>query len=165
AQTAAREARRLEREERAAVQATEREAREAVEQTARAVAAPVEIAKASLRAAAGAAQRSVEQSAEVVRTTGETTRSFAAVAQSGAMLTEAARGASREWMNWARTRTGNQVAGLAALMQCRTPQEAIGLQARLLREDVELLLDTGARISGIAASTAQDAARSVGGHD
>ncbi|MBW3560724.1 MAG: phasin family protein [Proteobacteria bacterium] len=165
AQAAEREAQRLEREERAAARAAERDAREAVEQTARAVAAPVEMAeasaRASLRAAAGVAQRSLEQSAEVVRTTGETTRSFAAVAQSGAMLTQAAQGASREWMSWARTRTENRVAGFTALMQCRTPQDVIGLQGRLVREDAELLLDARARIFGIAAATAQDAARSV----
>ncbi len=167
AEAAERETRRIEREERGAAKAAKREALEAVERTARAVTAPVDIARASagasLRAAAGAAQRSVDQSAEIIRNTGETTRSFAAVAQSGAMLAQVVQNTSLEWMNWAQTRAENRVAGLTALMHCRTPQDAIGLQGRLMREDAELLLDTRARISGFAASTAQDAARSLSG--
>ena len=165
AEDAEREARRASRAERAAAKAAEDEARQAVEQTARAVAAPVEAVRASadagLRAAAGAAQRSLERVTEVVRTTGETTRSFAAVAQSGAVVAQAAQDASREWTSWVQTRTQNQIAGVTALMQCRTLQEVIGLQSRLVREDVELLLETGAKVSGLANSTAQNAARSV----
>lgn len=163
AEATEREARRIVREERAAVQAAERDAREAVEQTARAIAAPLETAQATagagLRAAARATHRSLEQVTEVVRATGETTRSFAAIAQSGSMLAQAGQDTSREWTNWAQSRARNQVAGFAALMQCRTPQDLIGLQGRLARENVELLLQTGARVSGIATATGQNAAQ------
>ena len=165
AQAADREARRAAREERAAAQAAERIALEAAEQTARAVAAPVETARAGaeagLRAAAGAAERSIDQVAEVVRTTGETTRSFAAVAQSGTVFARAAQETSREWMNWAQARMQNQVAGLTALTRCRTPQDFAGLQGRMLREDMDLLRETGARVAEIATSTTRDAARSL----
>lgn len=165
AEAAEREVRRLAREERAAAQAAEQEAREAAEQVARAAALPVDTAQAGagavLRATAQGAQRSIDQITQLFGAVGESTRSFAVVAQSGAVFTQAAQEASREWTQWAQTRAKNQVAGLGALMQCRSPQDLIALQGRLVREEMELLLETSARVTGLAADKTQDAARSL----
>jgi hypothetical protein len=165
AEASERQARRLAREERAAAQAAERDAREAARQTALAVAAPVETARAGagavLRAVAGTAQRGLEQAAELVGASGERTSGLSAMTQGGTAWLTAAQAASSAWSDWAGKRVENQVAGLGALMQCRSALEVMALQGRMVRQDVELLLETGARVSGIGASAAQDAARAV----
>ena len=165
AEAAEREARRVARAERAVAQAAEQEAREAAEQAARATTLPVDTVRAGagavLRASAQGAQRSMDQMTQLFGAVGESTRSFAAVAQSGAAFSEAAREASREWTLWAQTRAKNQAAGFGALMQCRTPQDLIALQGRLVREEMELLLGASARVSALAADKTQDAARSL----
>ncbi|HEX8569380.1 MAG TPA: phasin family protein [Caulobacteraceae bacterium] len=145
---AAREERRLAREAKAAAEAVERDTREAVEQTARAAELPAEAARAGADAG--------------LRAVGETTRSFAAAAERGSAYARAAQDASREWASWAQAHAKNQMGGLSALLQCRTPQDLIALQTRMMRENVELLLETGTRVSGIAASAGREPAGRAG---
>jgi CCR4-NOT transcriptional regulation complex NOT5 subunit len=167
AEAAQREARRLEREKRAneraaraaaeaaeATEAAEREARERLEQSARTAAVPVVTATAMGTAGASEAM-------EMLQSTAETARSHATAVPADLAFAQAAQDASREWMSWAQTRAQNQVAGLTALLQCRTLHDVIGLQGRLVREDMELFMATGARISGIAAASSPAAAGSV----
>lgn len=59
-------------------------------------------------------------------------------------------GVSREWINWVQTRAQNQAEGFASLARCRTPFELFAAQARLLQEDIALLIESGARIHQIA---------------
>lgn len=76
-------------------------------------------------------------------------------------LGEGANAASRAWMDWAQARTLNRADGFTAMMQCRTAPELVSLQARLVREEVELLLTTGARVCDISVTTAGQAAAVV----
>ena len=148
ADEAQREERRLAREAKAAAQAAERDAREAVEQTARAAAVPAEATRATTEAG--------------LKAMGEATRSFAAVAERGSVYARAAQDASREWATWAQAHAQNQIGGFRALLQCRTPQDLIALQARMVQETVELMLDANSRISGIAAAARQQSAGRAG---
>lgn len=69
-------------------------------------------------------------------------------------LDHGVRSATSEWLKWARTRAGNQFQGFAAILRCRTPQELVATQTRLIQEDVTLLWESGAKIFGIANSGA-----------
>ena len=76
-------------------------------------------------------------------------------APGAAVFAQAAQQASQAWMTWAQTRLQNQVSGFSALMQCRTPADLVELQGRLFRDELQLLLETGARVSSLATSPAQ----------
>ena len=153
----------------AALDAAERAEKKAAAEAARAVKAAADASQAqadAARSAMDAGLRTVEDvatraSGRMADSVGEQTRSFAVATQSGTALASGFQDASREWMGWAQARLQNQTAGFAALMQCRTPQDFFAVQTRLVREDMELSLETGRRVFGIAASAATDAASTV----
>jgi hypothetical protein len=64
---------------------------------------------------------------------------------------------SNELINWARSLAQSQAGALAAMAQCRSPQELMALQVRTVREDISLMMETGARVRQIATTTATQA--------
>jgi hypothetical protein len=150
----------------AALDAAERAEKKAAAEAARAVKAAAEASQAQVDAVQGAMDAGLRAAAEVTtraanrmaESVGEQTRSFGVAAQTGSAMAGGFQQASLAWMGWAQARVQNQTAGFAALMQCRTPQDVFAVQSRLMRQDVELSLETSRRVFGIAASAATDAA-------
>jgi hypothetical protein len=150
----------------AALDAAERAEKKAAAEAARAAKAAAEASQAQADAARDAMDAGLRAAAEVTTraagkmadSVGEQTRSFAAATQTGSAIASGFQEASHAWMGWAQARVQNQTAGFAALMQCRTPQDVFAVQSRLVRQDVELSLETSRRVFSIAASTATDAA-------
>lgn len=120
-----------------------------------------QVMETGIQAASDVTRQAATRFNETVRIFGDQTRAFGVTAKTGEALAQGFKGASREWMSWAQTRTQNQVAGFAALMQCRTPQDLIALQTRLVREDMELAVKTGGRVYALATASATDAAANV----
>jgi hypothetical protein len=141
------EARRLEREAAEAAQARADQAQSAM--------------RAGLDAASNVTRQAAGQYAEVVRTAADSTRQAIAGAQAGPIMLRGFQAASLEWVTWAQGGVQRQVAGVTALMRCRTPAEFMETQTRLVREEVQGLLDTGSRATRLAAQAADEAARGV----
>lgn len=64
-------------------------------------------------------------------------------------------------MTPAQTRFQTRVRATGELMQCRSPQDLIALQTRLVREEMESLLGTTARVAGLASGAAEEASRTI----
>ena len=157
---------------RAAAEDAERVAREALAETRRAAKASAETARAAaetgrdvvqtgLRASAEIGERSVERFTQALDASRQSTRALTGVAQCGTVMAQGWQGASREWMSWAQGRFQSRMQAAGQLMQCRTPQDLIALQTRLVREDAERLLATTGRVAEIASSSAEEATRVI----
>jgi hypothetical protein len=88
-----------------------------------------------------------DTAAEALR---RSTQNAEAANQAGAALSKGFQEVSREWMNWATAAVDKNREALLDMAQCRSPQQLVQLQARLLREYGELYIVSARRITEVA---------------
>jgi hypothetical protein len=67
----------------------------------------------------------------------------------------------REWTDYAQRAVQCNIDGVNGMMRARTVQDLASAQSDLLTSEIQLLLDSGARISEATACLARDAAQSI----
>lgn len=117
------------------------------------------------RLASRLSERSANQLGRAVGISGESaddaarrsSRNFAAIMQTGAMLTEVTQRLCEEWVDIARARLDRGFDRFDEFLQCRTPQEFAALSSEMMRDNMETFLsyaskagEHSARVAGPA---------------
>ena len=173
-------ARRSETEERRAEARREREEIEAAEQNAENAVNIVragadgaqEIARrtqgafqSSLGTAVDAAQRSIDQfmgifglGGEVPKRAGQVATSFEAVTESTTVMIRGFQDLSREWLEMSRNRFQTNMDGFNAMARCRSVQDLVAVQSSLIRDNLELAMQNGRRLTELSVGVAEKVA-------
>jgi len=105
------------------------------------------------------AQRSMGQLMEMFGLAGQQTRqragqvtpSFAAMTESTTVVVRGFQEASREWLEMSRNLFQTNFEGLNAMARCRSVQDFVAVQSSLIRDNIELTIDSGRRFAELAA--------------
>jgi hypothetical protein len=97
--------------------------------------------------------------------TGEETRKAAeqsnrnvdAIVDSGNVLAKGAEDITREWFDFARARVEHNLVSLSEFSKCRSPQQVAAAQSEMLRNNLELMLQTSRKVAEISVRVAEDA--------
>jgi len=81
-----------------------------------------------------------------------------AFSQAGLTFSDRSHEMAREWINWFATSAETSRRGLTTLAQCSTPLDFAETQTRLLREHIELLIESGQRILDIGVALSKTTA-------
>jgi hypothetical protein len=167
-------ARRMETEERRAETRHEREVVEAAEKAAQNAAKVVragangaqEVLRTTqgvfhngLGTAADVAQRSMGQLMEMFglagqqaqQRAGQVTPSFEAMTESTTVVIRGFQEASREWLEMSRNLFQTNFEGFNAMARCRSVPDFFAVQSSLIRDNLELTMDSGRRFAALAA--------------
>ena len=117
--------------------------------------------------AAHLAERSAEQLARPTGVSGEEARkamqkssaNIDAITQSGAVLTEVARGVASEWMGFTRELIELNFKRMASLSGARSPQEFAAIQSELVKDNLERFLGYARRSAESSMRLADEATR------
>lgn len=107
------------------------------------------------------AQRSMGQLMEMFGLAGQQTRqragqvtpSFAAMTESTTVVIRGFQDASREWLEMSRNLFQTNFEGFNAMARCRSVQDFVAVQSSLIRDNIELTIDSGRRFAELAART------------
>jgi phasin family protein len=115
------------------------------------------------------AERSTAQFARAMGLSGDqaqhaadqSSRNFDAMMQSARLCGEGLQSISREWFDFTRRCTEENLQQLNALARSRTPQELVAAQTELFRDNLEKLLESSRRIAETSARVAGEAGRKI----
>lgn len=113
-----------------------------------------QITDRSLKAVATAMGMPTKEGEE---TTQQVTRNVETIMQCGTVLAHGFQEISREWSNGAQSRVQRNLDGVARLMGCRTPQDAVKVQSELVRDGLEELIQTSRRVSELVMTVTDEA--------
>lgn len=89
----------------------------------------------------------------------QSSRNLEAIARSSNILAQGAQEVSRECFELARKTMAHNLDWFDALVRCRTPQELVAAQSKMVRDNLQDLLDTTRRTAEVSARMADEAAR------
>jgi phasin family protein len=123
----------------------------------------------SSEAATRIAERSVDQFSKLFGLTGDTARetmqqsagNVQALIESSTFLVDGMQNASGEWLRFVQNRIEENLEHFEDLLGCRTPQECMALQTRMVRDNIEALLHTARRASEVSTKLADDAVKRI----
>jgi len=123
--------------------------------------------RSSSEAATRIAERSVDQFSTLFGLTGDTARetmqhsagNVQALIESSTYLVDGLQNVSGEWMRFVQNRIEENLEHFEEFLGCRTPQECVALQTRIIRDNMEALLHTARRASEVSTKLADDAVR------
>jgi len=118
-------------------------------------------------AASRIAERSVDQFSKLFGLTGETARetmqqsagNVQALIESSTFVVDGLQNVSGEWMRFVQGRIEENLDHFEELLGCRTPQECMALQTRLMRDNIEALLHSARRAAEMSTKLADDAVK------
>jgi phasin family protein len=121
----------------------------------------------SSEAASRIAERSVDQFSKLFGLTGDTARetmqqsagNVQALIESSTFVVDGLQNVSGEWVRFVQSRIEENLEHFEELLGCRTPQECMALQTRLVRDNIEALLDSARRTSEISTKLADNAVK------
>ena len=82
--------------------------------------------------------------------------------QTGIKLADGYQSIMREWADYTRNAMQCNIDGMNSIMRARTPQELMAAQSELLNAEVQVMLNSGVKISEATLRVARDAAQSIG---
>jgi len=89
----------------------------------------------------------------------QSSRNLEAIARSSNILAQGAQEVSRECFELARKAMTHNLEWFDALTRCRSPQEFVAAQSKIMRDNLQDLLDTTRRTAEVSARMADEAAR------
>ncbi len=118
----------------------------------------------SSEAASRIAERSMDQFSKLFGFSGESTRQtmqqsatgVQALIDSSTVLAAGLQTFSEEWMRFVQDRVQENLECFEELLACRTPQDCMTLQARIVRDNVEALLQSARRMSELSTKLTDD---------
>ena len=121
----------------------------------------------SSEAATRIAERSVDQFSKLFGLTGDTARetmqqsagNVQALLESSTFVIDGLQNVSGEWMRFVQNRIEENLEHFEEFLACRTPQECLALQTRVLRDNMEALLHSAHRSAEVSTKLADDAVR------
>lgn len=125
--------------------------------------------KDSSETAARIAERSMDQFSKLFGLNGDTARqameqsagNVQALIDSSTVMAGALQGVSSEWMRFLQQRVEGNLERMDEFLGCRSPHECVELQTRMVRENVEALLQTARRTSELSTELAESAVNKV----
>lgn len=144
---------------------TARAGAESAQQSARAA---QDAARSGFNAAADMTKRGAEQftslTSDVTRQAQESSeqaqQNMQVVTQTGSVLASGYQDVSREWLAMSQAVFQKNMEGLNAMMRCRSLPELIAAQSSLVRDNVELTIESSRRIAKLSVGIADKAGRS-----
>ena len=126
-------------------------------------------AQAGADAAAQNAERSLNRLAVAFRLSGEgvqqaveqSAQNMQAITEYGSVLSHGVQDISREWLSFVQQAAQANVEGFGTLLRSRTPQDLAVAQSDLLRQNLEALLNSSARISERSAAIASETVQRI----
>jgi hypothetical protein len=94
---------------------------------------------------------------------GRTQQNLGAMIQTGAKLADGFQAIMREWASYTRDAMQCNIDGLNSIMRARTPQDLMTAQRELINAEVQVMLNSGVRISEATLQVASDAVQSIAG--
>jgi phasin family protein len=121
----------------------------------------------SSEAASRIAERSVDQFSKLFGFTGNTARdtlqqsagNVQAMIESSTFVIDGLQNVSGEWVRFVQSRIEENLEHFEELLGCRTPQECMALQTRLVRDNIEAMLHSARRAAEISTKLADDAVK------
>ena len=139
---------------------------QAAETTRDAVRTTIETASRTLQSSAEQVAHSLglsgEHAGEVTR---QSTQNVEAITECGAILMRGFQEISREWLSLAQHNLQRNLEGFQALASCRTVQDAVATQTKLVRDNIQQIVDDGRHIAETSAKVANEAAQTLTGSD
>ena len=128
-----------------------------------------QVMQSGLSMASQATERSLEQFAQTFGFSGrqaeeaarQSSRNIEAVAEASTVLAQGFQDLSREWASLAQDRFRRNLDGFNELWGCRTLQDLAAVQSRLLRENLELLVNNSRRLAELSVEVADQAAQRI----
>ena len=93
---------------------------------------------------------------------GRTQQNLGVMMQTGIKLAGGFQSIMREWADYTRNAMQCNIDGMNSIMRARTPQDLMAAQSDLLNAEVQVMLNSGVRISEATLRVARDAAQSIG---
>jgi phasin family protein len=123
--------------------------------------------RSSSEAATRIAERSVDQFSKLFGLTGDTARetmqqsagNVQALLESSTFVVDGVQNVSGEWMRFVQNRIEENLEHFEEFLGCRTPQECLALQTRVVRDNIEALLQSTRRAAEASTKLADDAVR------
>jgi phasin family protein len=123
--------------------------------------------RSSSEAATRIAERSVDQFSKLFGLTGDTARetmqqsagNVQALLESSTFVVDGLQNVSGEWMRFVQNRIEENLEHFEELLGCRTAQECMALQTRIVRDNIEALLHSARRASEVSTKLADEAVR------
>ena len=120
-------------------------------------------------AATRIAERSVDQFSKLFGLTGDTARetmqqsagNVQALIESSTFVVDGLQNVSGEWVRFMQNRIEENLEHFEELLGCRTAQECMALQTRMVRDNIEALLQSARRASEVSTKLADDAVRRI----
>jgi hypothetical protein len=94
---------------------------------------------------------------------GRTQQNLGAMIQTGVKLADGFQAIMREWADYTRDAMQCNIDGLNSIMRARTPQDLMTAQRELMNAEVQVMLNSGVRISEATLRVASDAVQSIAG--
>jgi hypothetical protein len=123
----------------------------------------------SSEAAGRIAERSMEQFANLFGFTGDTARrsvqnstsSVEALIHSSTVFASGIQNVSGEWTRYLQERVEQNLKSVDELMACRTVQDCLAVQTRMMRDNIEASLQSARRTSELSTKLADDAVKQM----
>ena len=93
---------------------------------------------------------------------GRTQQNLGVMMQTGIKLADGYQSIMREWADYTRNAMQCNIDGMNSIMRARTPQDLMAAQSELLNAEVQVMLNSGVKISEATLRVARDAAQSIG---
>ena len=94
---------------------------------------------------------------------GRTQQKLGAMIQTGVKLADGFQTIMREWADYTRAAMQCNIDGMNSIMRARTPQDLMTAQRELINAEVQVMLNSGVRISEATLRIASDAVQSIPG--
>jgi hypothetical protein len=92
---------------------------------------------------------------------GRTQRNLSVMIQTGIRLADGYQSIMREWADYTRNAMQCNIVGMNSIMRARAPQDFVAAQSELLNAEVQVMLNSGVRISEATLQVARDAAQNI----
>ncbi len=128
-----------------------------------------ETAQSGMALASETAQRSMDQMTKMFGLSGEraeqaarqSSQNLDVLLQCSTVLAHGFQTISCEWMSYAQGSMQRNVEGLSAILRSRNPRDAMAAQSELLKQNMEGLLNGGAKIAQLSAEVANEAVQKI----
>lgn len=125
--------------------------------------------QSGLRAANEVTQRVAEQFRQALGLSGEDAQQMAqqssqnieAITEASNVLVRGAQDISKEWVDLARDRLQKNIESLNSLGRCRSVQDVVALQTRMMRDNLMEMINTGRRLAELSLAVTDDAAKTM----
>jgi hypothetical protein len=128
-----------------------------------------ETAQSGFALASETAHRSMDQMTKMFGLSGEraeqaarqSSQNLDVMMQCSTVLAQGFQTISREWMNYAQGNVQRNVEGFSAILRSRSPRDVMAAQSELLKQNMEGLLNGGAKIAQLSAEVANEAVQKI----